>query len=111
MISLTDLKAKRAAMTQGEWYVAGRAIYSEDECNPTHDNRVMLAGAASADTERAAINRRDAAQNATGIVATHNAADCLIEIAEAALAYRDAPFEDCNACLLRLAEALDKVSL
>lgn len=67
-ISLSDLKARRAAMSSG---VLG--------------------------------------SHAAGLVATHNAADVLIEIAEAALAYRDAPFEDCNACLLRLGEALDKV--
>ena len=50
MISLSDLKAKRAAMNSG-------ALGS----------------------------------HATGIAATHNAADVLIEIAEAALAWRGQP--------------------
>lgn len=59
-VSLSDLKAKRAAMTQGEW---------DDAADGVHLWQVSPA-------------------NATGIVATHNAADVLIEIAEAALAYQ-----------------------
>lgn len=61
-VSLSDLKAKRAAMQ--------------------YDGSTELL------IENAIANR-----NATGIVATHNAADVLIEIAEAALAYEQAKID------------------
>ena len=67
-ISLSDLKALRAAMTQGEWERIGHTF----AC-PGLDVGWCTFG-------------RDAA----GIVATHNAADALIEIAEAALEVRAA---------------------
>lgn len=68
MISLSDLKAKRAAMTQGEWERIGHTFAS-----PGFDVGWCTFG-----------------RDATGIVATHNAADVLIEIAEAALTFDEA---------------------
>lgn len=78
-ISLSDLKAKRAAMTQGEWVSRPEdaeegEVYTDDEAY-----KIIVR-----------ISRAPVAANATGIVATHNAADVLIEIAEAALAYEQA---------------------
>lgn len=67
-VSLTDLKAKRSAMTQGEWERMGHTLVS-----PEYD-----------------VGRCDAWADAEGIVATHNDADVLIEIAEAALAMKQA---------------------
>lgn len=89
MISLSDLKRLRAAMTQGEWERMGHTFVS-----PEYD-----------------VGRCDAWSDVEGIVATHNAADVLIEIAEAALAYRYATWDECNAALLRLHAALAKVTL
>lgn len=119
-ISLSDLKTKRAAMTQGEWVwdPEDDRIRTEIryEWRPTSDGRQTLSaiggdsvfdGAPCGDQNSSLMC---APEDAIGIVATHAAADVLIEIAEAALAYRDAPFEDCNACLLRLHNALAKIT-
>lgn len=69
-VSLTDLKAKRSAMSPGEWERMGHTFVS-----PEYD-----------------VGRCDAWADADGIVATHAAADVLIEIAEAALAVSE---QDC----------------
>ena len=71
MIFLSDLKSLRAAMTQGEWERIGYTLVS-----PEFD-----------------VGRCDSPSDTTGIVATHNAADVLIEIAEAALAYEQAKLD------------------
>lgn len=71
-VSLSDLKAKRAAMTQGEWE------HGEDAICTTESSGNIYVGSL------------ESTRDATGIVATHNAADVLIECVSAALAYRDA---------------------
>lgn len=68
-VSLTDLKRLRAAMTQGELEAVDEFIY---------------------DASYAIVEALRSDADAAGIVATHNAADVLIEIAEAALAYEQA---------------------
>lgn len=77
-ISLSDLKAKRAAMTQGEW-VSSPEDADDGEVYTDDPYKIIVR------TGRAPV-----AANATGIVATHNAADVLIGLAEAALAYEQA---------------------
>lgn len=88
--SITELQRLREAMTAGEWEAYGPAVIAVDSDHPTYDTRVMLAGSANAETERAAINRRDAVANATGTAALVNAAPVLLEITAAALAVEDA---------------------
>ena len=79
-IKLSELKAARAAMTPGP-YAAAEANRDGFEFleirSPTREVVAMP------DDEMAD-------ENAAGIVATHNAADVLIEIAEAAKAYEEA---------------------
>lgn len=112
-ISLKDLKALRAAMTQGRLFTVNP---------PFGDGTLIRVGAEDAGGEDVAdcamVHYYDGEEqvdsavfqaNATGIVATHNAADVLIEIAEAALADRDAPFEEADAAMQRLLAALAKI--
>jgi hypothetical protein len=68
MIKLSELKAARAEMTPGEWTADG-------EYGSIHANH-----------EACGISSMGRRADAVGIVATHNAADVLIEIAEAAKA-------------------------
>ena len=89
-ISLSDLKSKRAAMTQGEW-VSSPGDAEDGEVYTDEPYKIIMR------TGRAPV-----AANATGIVATHNAADVLIEIAEAALAYEQAKID---AAVIRYAYA------
>lgn len=60
-VSLSDLKAKRAAMTQGEWESIDEFVY---------------------DCRRAIVEALVRADDATGIVATHSAADVLSALAK-----------------------------
>lgn len=101
MISLSDLKAKRAAMTQGEWL--------EPEGNRLRGAIDAVVGGVRRQVAQASSEAPSAEDdldcgpldiagprllaNATGIVATHNAADVLIEIVEAALAYEQAKID------------------
>lgn len=75
--SLKDLKSKRAAMTQGEW-VSSPEDAEDGEVYTDDPYKIIVR-----------ISRAPVEANATGIVATHNAADVLIECVSAALAYRD----------------------
>lgn len=70
-VSLSALKSLRAAMTQGEWERLGHTFVS-----PEYD-----------------VGRCDSWSDAEGIVATHNAADVLIEVCAAALAYEQAKID------------------
>lgn len=83
-ISLSDLKAKRAAMTQGEWRLE---LDRNDQQNIHTDNLwiALLPHQCLASIEQ------EQERNATGIVATHNAADVLIAVCEAALVWRGPP--------------------
>ena len=81
-ISLSDLKAKRAAMTPGEWKQSERDQRDVVRAKP-EDGWMQQCIA------RAHPYWANAQNDSTGIVATHNAADALIEIATAALALRD----------------------
>lgn len=120
-ISLSDLRAKRAAMTPPDgWSIeknhepSGRRYFPSVRTIPKvgdgqHDRnsgRIVI-NYTGPDTS---IESCDA--QADGIVATHNAADVLIEIAEAAKRYMDAaessdPADDLRA----LQAALAKVTL
>lgn len=100
--SLTDLRSKRAAMTQGEYewddrkdlirVVGGDSVF--DGAPTGHCNSSLMCSA----------------DDATGIVATHNAADLLIEIAEAALEWKTAPQYRERSARMRLLEAIAKVT-
>lgn len=86
-ISLSDLKAKRAAMTQGEWkrrpwpeFGVDGPEYPVCTVNSDDDRRPLL------NEDKAMCDSEDV----EGIVATHNAADALIAIVEAAMAYEAA---------------------
>lgn len=72
-LSLSALKAARAAMTRPP------ALYKSDG----HGNVILID-----DEMSCVVARCKSPTRAAGIVATHNAADTLIEIAEAALAYQ-----------------------
>jgi hypothetical protein len=89
-VKLSELEAARARMTSGEW-----KILIEGGCQPEPDRACGIASM----THDRAIVASDAwdecshpigRANADGIVATHNAADALIRIARAALAWRQA---------------------
>lgn len=89
MISLKDLKAARTAMTPGVWRM------HTPGCNPNgpicgwttnHDAEGPFGGKAATGPD-VWTKEEEALADALGIVATHNAADVLIEIAEAALAW------------------------
>jgi hypothetical protein len=81
---LADLKSKRAAMSRGAWkYDNVNGTVEAPEAGP---NRYL--GKTVCEMYIANIEN-----NATGIVATHNAVDVLIEIVEAALAYEQAKID------------------
>lgn len=72
-ISLSTLKSLRAAMTQGRWV---------SDASEVEDGQVWTAEPYKLVME---THRHPMAANATGIVATHNAADVLIAAVQAAI--------------------------
>lgn len=103
-VSIRDLKAKRAAMTQGEW----RLQLDRNDQQNIHTDSLWIA---LLPHQCLTSIEREQERNATGIVATHNAADVLIEIAEAALAIHGQTLTDQEHTerLSRLSAALRKV--
>lgn len=77
-IKLSELRSSRAVMTPGPWTLDDDTpcIYGGNDTTGTFEVAVISEEAANYDGD------------AAGIVATHNAADALIELAEAAVAYR-----------------------
>ncbi len=93
MIKFSELKAARAAMTPGDWDRGEFAIYAG----------------------RDHVGSLESTRDAVGVVATHNAADTLIAITEAALAYTrqvetEQDARDKEAARRSLIAALAKVS-
>jgi hypothetical protein len=105
VIKLSELKAARQKMSDGEFVLGSMYDGPEDQIlampseNPVADLR----------------ESSNPVADAAGIIATHNAADVLIEIVEVALAWRDNAVDEAVPIstdhALKLIAALAKVSL
>jgi hypothetical protein len=95
-ISLADLKSKRAAMDRAPWSFdvpeppAGSVDLSGADCRCDDADDTTDPPSAVLCPRHEHVAEWVTLPNAAGIVATHGAADALIEVAEAALAWRAA---------------------
>lgn len=114
VINLTALAEARAKMTTGAYTNRGVSISTDGRTLavlnsiPTARSIGHASGGTDSDApSEFAIGRA----NAAGIVATHNAADVLIEIARCALEWQTSSQIPARAARVRLLAALAKVSL
>lgn len=126
LINLAALRAVLAKMTPGEWKHGSwqyetTPAFRYTEIAPSHPEDVSITVAGPAPASAGAIvsviggcgccgSPSGSHDDAAGIVATHAAADALLEIAEAALAWSQSDDEDRQTELDTLLAALAKVS-